>query len=355
MLWGAVGVLVLAQMLAPAHLALTQAAPTRVPAFAPAARLGARLMPLPCARDHLCSLRCGSARSRHREGPGPAALRCREGETAGTGGESSLTVDDALEQWQSARQFHPQSLKFAVGTSRRYVSLLVVSNNCIRALLVEKYMQLLLPAFFAAEDELAESADLENRVSSVAGYGEKKSDRLLLLSAGLHNEPGAPVPVPLLAAAAACGVDLTDDNPRAAFDGEDLEYFDLILCVDRAVRDKILEMAARRAGGSDRVADSDVFSASSFVETSSPPSSSSSLTRRLAYEEYEKKIILAGGDVEAWAQGCTSLTSEAIEIPKLPDVKLMSASVLSQRLPPAMDKVKKASYWTLHLLARLGL
>ena len=44
------------------------------------------------------------------------------------------------------------------------------------------------------------------------------------------------------------GVDLTDDNPRAAFDASDLEYFDFIVCVDREVRDKVLEIASLRAG-----------------------------------------------------------------------------------------------------------
>ena len=86
-------------------------------------------------------------------------------------------------------------------------------------------MQQLLPAFFAADDELVEGA---RRAEVVGRLGQdevpalKKSDRLLVLSAGLHNEPGAPVPVPLLAAAAERGIDLTDDNPRAAFDGKRL-------------------------------------------------------------------------------------------------------------------------------------
>ena len=44
------------------------------------------------------------------------------------------------------------------------------------------------------------------------------------------------------------------------------------------------------------MADPDLFSSRSFVEASSSLSPSS-LTRRLSYEEYEKKIILAGGDV----------------------------------------------------------
>jgi protein-tyrosine-phosphatase len=311
----------------------------------------ARPPPCCCWPPHGAAVSIHRGRGRQGKGVEPAALRCQEG----TGGEdSSLTADSALEQWRRARQFHAQTLKYAVGTSRRHVSLLVVSNDCIRALLVEKFMQKLLPAFFAADDELAGS---ELGSSGGGVPAPKKSDRLLVLSAGLRNEPGAPVPVPLIAAAAERGIDLTDDNPRAAFDSEDLEYFDLILCVDRDVRDKVLEMAARRAGGSDRVADPDVFSGASFAEASSS-ASPSSLTRRLSYDEYEKKIILAGGDVEARAQGRLSMMhdkSDAIEIVALPGVRLLEASLVKKRLPQVLEQVADASYWTLELLARLGL
>eukprot|EP00802_Teleaulax_amphioxeia_P007595 Tamp_07602.p1 GENE.Tamp_07602~~Tamp_07602.p1 ORF type:complete len:361 (+),score=43.31 Tamp_07602:637-1719(+) len=217
-------------------------------------------------------------------------LRCQSG-----GNDAEVTAAEALKRWQQARHLHAHTLKFGVGTSRRYVSLLIVSEQCVRALLVEKKMQQLLPAFFDSANE-GNNGELESRATDRKSEWElrateKKSDRLLVLSAGLRNLPGAAVPKSLLIAAAERGIDLTDDNPRAAFDAEDLEYFDFILCVDGEVRDKLLQMAALRAGGSDRVADPDVFSASSFVPSSASASasSSSSLTERLSYEEYERR------------------------------------------------------------------
>jgi hypothetical protein len=135
---------------------------------------------------------------------------------------SELTASSALKQWQRARQFHANSLKFGVGTSHRYISVLIVSNDCVRALLVEKTIHKLLPAFFARQAASDDACGDEQQVELVSQSAPNKSDRLLLLSAGLNNEPGAPVPTSLLAAAAEYGVDLTDDNPRAAFDPSDL-------------------------------------------------------------------------------------------------------------------------------------
>jgi len=237
------------------------------------------------------------------------------------------------------------------------VSLLVVSEQCVRALLVEKKMQQLLPAFFDSANE-GNNGELESRATDRKSEWElrateKKSDRLLVLSAGLRNLPGAAVPKSLLIAAAERGIDLTDDNPRAAFDAEDLEYFDFILCVDGEVRDKLLQMAALRAGGSDRVADPDVFSASSFVPSSASASasSSSSLTERLSYEEYERKIILAGS--YAGLEGFEE--SKIVEVPKMPDIELLHPAVLEKHLPQVLQQVDKVCYSTLEFLARLGL
>jgi hypothetical protein len=115
-----------------------------------------------------------------------------------------------------------------------------------------------------------------------------------------------------------------------------LEYFDFILCVDSEVRDKVLQMAALRAGGSDRVADPDIFSASPFISSSSTTTSSSSLTDRLSYEEYERKIILAGSHSAPLVE---LDVSETVEIPKLPDIKLLHPAVLAHHMPLVMPQV----------------
>jgi hypothetical protein len=117
-----------------------------------------------------------------------------------------------------------------------------------------------------------------------------------------------------------------------------LEYFDFILCVDSEVRDKVLQMAALRAGGSDRVADPDIFSASPFISNSTTTTtSSSSLMGRLSYVEYERKIFLAGSH-----SGLDSLdVSDAVEIPKMPDIKLLHPAVLGKHMPLVMQQVEK--------------
>ena len=47
--------------------------------------------------------------------------------------------------------------------------------------------------------------------------------------------------------------------------------------------------------------------------------------------------------------------SDAIEIAALPGVGLLEASLVKKRLPKVLEQVADASYWTLELLARLGL
>ena len=274
--------------------------------------------PLARGTSHVASLgapvRCWQGAQGRRKGAAAkhGAVRCQE--EAGEDARTEISANAALDIWQRAREIHAHSLKFGVGTSRRYVSVLVVSNECIRALLVEKTLQKLLPSFFAdAEGDDAAEMGSQARAGALGGdampefipakggdtyegkkdgytftegeqglgyYFDKgsfracnfsqsftsssettmrdkwgvssaaprKSDRLLFLSAGLTNEPGASVPPALVRAAAEHGVDLTDDNPRAAFDPSDLEYYDFILCVDREVRDKVLTLAALRAG-----------------------------------------------------------------------------------------------------------
>ena len=44
-----------------------------------------------------------------------------------------------------------------------------------------------------------------------------------------------------------------------------------------------------------------------------------------------------------------------IEIPQLPDVKVMHPAVLATRLPEVWEEVDRLSYWMLNLFASLGL
>ena len=93
-------------------------------------------------------------------------------------------------------------------------------------------------------------------------------------------------------------------------------------------------MAALRAGGSDRVADPDIFSASPFISSSST-TTSSSLTDRLSYEEYERKIILAGS--HSGLEGPD--VSDTVEIPKMPDIKLLHPALIGKHMPLVMQQV----------------
>jgi len=114
-----------------------------------------------------------------------------------------------------------------------------------------------------------------------------------------------------------------------------------------------------------------MFSSASFISPSSPSPlsssssssfASSSLTDRLSYNEYEKKILLAGNDAGVARQkgggdsdGGDGGVGGAIEVPKMPDVNLLHPAVVARHLPGVMVQVEKLSSWTLHFLARLGL
>lgn len=87
------------------------------------------------------------------------------------------------------------------------MSLLFVSGSCVRALLAEKLM-LQHMALSGLMDQQSSSSP------SKAGPAQ----RLLVLSAGLDNAPGAPVGRAMMAAAAEAGIDLTEDNPCARLD-----------------------------------------------------------------------------------------------------------------------------------------
>jgi protein-tyrosine-phosphatase len=248
--------------------------------------------------------------------------------------DAAITAGSALKQWQSVRQFHSQSLMLGVGTSRRHISVLVVSHDCVRALLVEKWAtQKVLPAFFASENE---RAGMHNELKGILGREtqplHRKRDRILLLSAGLDNFPGASVPRSLMAALAEHGVDLTDDNPRAAFDPSDLEHYDFLICVDRQVRERLLN----------------------FAEIRSRSESEREQTERLSYSEYEKKIIVAGNN-QLGIEGQSVIENDVIQVPKMPDIDLLHPVVLAKHLPEVLKQVDKLCHWTLAHLDLLGL
>ena len=130
--------------------------------------------PLAWGTSHVASLgapvRCWQGAQGRRKGAAAkhGAVRCQE--EAGEDARTEISANAALDIWQRAREIHAHSLKFGVGTSRRYVSVLVVSNECIRALLVEKTLQKLLPSFFAD----AEGDDVAEMGSQARGRTESR-------------------------------------------------------------------------------------------------------------------------------------------------------------------------------------
>jgi hypothetical protein len=135
-----------------------------------------------------------------------------------------------------------------------------------------------------------------------------------------------------MAALAEHGVDLTDDNPRAAFDPSDLEHYDFLICVDRQVRERLLN----------------------FAEIRSRSESEREQTERLSYSEYEKKIIVAGNN-QLGIEGESVNENDVIQVPKMPDVDLLHPVVLGKHLPEVLKQVDKLCYWTLAHLDLLGL
>ena len=101
-------------------------------------------------------------------------------------------------------------------------------------------------------------------------------------------------------------------------------------------------------GGSDPEAKLDISSAP-FLNASLPclASATSSVTDRLSYSEYERKILVGGGDISVQQDGRQNTMRlaggevEVIQVPKLPDVKLMHASVLSARMPGVWAQVRQ--------------
>lgn len=102
------------------------------------------------------------------------------------------------------------------------VSVLFVSEDCERAIVMERSL-------------------------AAAAAARGVSRRLLALSAGLDSAPGATLRREVVVAAAERGLDLTDDRPCAAFEVADLSAFDLVVPVDERVRERLLASAAAAA------------------------------------------------------------------------------------------------------------
>lgn len=67
---------------------------------------------------------------------------------------------------------------------------------------------------------------------------------MLVLSAGLENQPGEALPLEYMRVAAARGVDLAEQNPRAILQPwVDFETSEMVICLSEALREQVLELA----------------------------------------------------------------------------------------------------------------
>lgn len=131
------------------------------------------------------------------------------------------SAEAAINAWKERRNVATRG-----DLTRRFVSVLFVSNNCHRAIMAEKILAL-----------RAEQLSI--------------SRRLLILSAGIEAKPGDVLPRSLLLVAARYAINISENQPCAAFDIFDLEHYDFVLAMDRQIRDKLLlkaEAAARHTG-----------------------------------------------------------------------------------------------------------
>lgn len=127
-----------------------------------------------------------------------------------------------LQSWRNSR-----SIAATLDLSRRFVSVLFLSNRCERACVAERTLM-----------KLAEKYAI--------------SRRLLILSAGIDCQPGDLLPLRLVSSARERDIDLTGERPCAAFEVTDLDYYDFVVVVDRNVRDRLMRMAevsAHTSGG----------------------------------------------------------------------------------------------------------
>lgn len=100
-----------------------------------------------------------------------------------------------LRNWAESRK-----IASTIDLSRRFVSILFLSNQCHRAAFAEKQLM-----------KWAEKYTI--------------SRRLLILSAGMQATPGAFLPWPIVTAAEQRDIDLTEERPCASFDISDCEFF----------------------------------------------------------------------------------------------------------------------------------
>lgn len=121
------------------------------------------------------------------------------GSGLGRSGDSNVTFPDTpdhlLQTWMSNR-----SIASTVDLSRRFISVLFLSNYCRRAAFAEKILAKIAEEFCI-------------------------SRRLLILSAGIYSKPDDLIPWRVVSAAQQREIDLSDDRPCASFEITDRTYF----------------------------------------------------------------------------------------------------------------------------------
>lgn len=116
----------------------------------------------------------------------------------GSGSDSKSAFPDSpshlVQSWMSNR-----SIAKTVDLSRRFISVLFLSNYCRRAAFAEKKLAKLAEEFCI-------------------------SRRLLILSAGLYSKPDDLIPLRVVSAARQREIDLSDERPCASFEITDRTY-----------------------------------------------------------------------------------------------------------------------------------
>ena len=128
--------------------------------------------------------------------------------------EPPVTAQEAVRQFQAGRAV-PRVLRECRGPQHGRLALLFLCDDCLRSIYAER----------ALNRHLTDAL----------------SRRVLCLSAGLEVAAGAHLPLNWVRAAAERGVDLTDAQPCAQFEPSlELDMFDVVLCMDEAVRTQAL-------------------------------------------------------------------------------------------------------------------
>ncbi|KAA8499461.1 hypothetical protein FVE85_7046 [Porphyridium purpureum] len=148
--------------------------------------------------------------------------------------DNNYSAAAVIERWRTSQQ---QQRMEALQRGVRCV--LLVSRTCRRAVYLEHYMNMIMSA------EIAQQELLSNQGS--VPPDEKLKDHvknLLVLSAGMENDPGERLPLEYMRAAAARGVDLAEQNPCAVLQPWiDFETSDLVVCLSAPLREQVLELA----------------------------------------------------------------------------------------------------------------